>query len=123
MLGDPVARREPHPVGRDDSLEDPCEVLVPEGLVDHERVEWEGHDAAVLLGVGEARYKTTICDDSDDLVDTFFPLTARGRAYARYSQAKRALKRRIKTSPLALKAAQRVLGLLKRRRPQGDGED
>lgn len=69
------------------------------------------------LGIGEARYKTTICDDSDELVDTFFPLTARGRAYASYSQAKRALKRRIKASPLALKAAQRVLGLLKRRKP------
>lgn len=69
------------------------------------------------LGVGEARYKTTICDDSDELVDTFFPLTAKGRAYAHYSQAKRALKRRIKASPLALKMAQRVLGLLKRRKP------
>ncbi|HEV7327893.1 MAG TPA: GNAT family N-acetyltransferase [Bosea sp. (in: a-proteobacteria)] len=69
------------------------------------------------LGVGEARYKTTICDDSDELVDTFFPLTAKGRAYAGYSQAKRALKRRIKASPLALKAAQRILGLLKRRKP------
>lgn len=69
------------------------------------------------LGVGEARYKTTICDDSDELVDTFFPLTAKGRAYAGYSRAKRALKRRIKASPLALKAAQRVLGLLKRRKP------
>ena len=69
------------------------------------------------LGVGEARYKTTICDDSDELVDTFVPLTAKGRAYAGYSQAKRALKRRIKASPLALKTAQRVLGLLRRRKP------
>lgn len=69
------------------------------------------------LGVGEARYKTTICDDSDELVDTFFPLTAKGRAYAGYSQAKRTLKRRIKASPLALKMAQRVLGWLKRRKP------
>lgn len=69
------------------------------------------------LGVGEARYKTTICDDSDDLVDTFVPLTAKGRAYAGYSQAKRGLKRRIKASPLALKAAQRILGLLRRRKP------
>lgn len=69
------------------------------------------------LGVGEARYKTTICDDSDELVDTFVPLTARGRAYAGYSQAKRALKRRIKASPLALKTAQRILGLLRRRKP------
>ncbi|CAN7637386.1 GNAT family N-acetyltransferase [Bosea sp. LjRoot90] len=69
------------------------------------------------LGIGEARYKTTICDDSDDLVDTFFPLTAKGRAYARYSRVKRALKRRIKASPIALKAAQRVLGWLRRRKP------
>jgi CelD/BcsL family acetyltransferase involved in cellulose biosynthesis len=69
------------------------------------------------LGIGEARYKTTICDDSDELVDTFFPLTAKGRAYAGYSQAKRALKRRIKASPLALKTAQRILGLLRRRKP------
>jgi CelD/BcsL family acetyltransferase involved in cellulose biosynthesis len=69
------------------------------------------------LGIGEARYKTTICDDSDELVDTFFPLTARGRAYAAYSRVKRALKRRIKASPLALKAAQRIRGLLRRRKP------
>jgi CelD/BcsL family acetyltransferase involved in cellulose biosynthesis len=74
------------------------------------------------LGVGEARYKTTICDDSDDLVDTFVPLTAKGRAYAGYSQAKRALKRRIKASPLALKAAQRVLGLVRRRKPADPDE-
>ncbi|WID96384.1 GNAT family N-acetyltransferase [Bosea vestrisii] len=74
------------------------------------------------LGIGEARYKTTICDDSDDLVDTFFPLTAKGRAYASYSRAKRALKRRIKASPVALKAAQRVLGWLRRRKP-GDVDE
>jgi CelD/BcsL family acetyltransferase involved in cellulose biosynthesis len=75
------------------------------------------------LGVGEARYKTTICDDRDDLVDTFLPLTAKGRAYARFSQVKRALKRRIKASPTALKLSLRVLGWLKRRPPQGDGDD
>ena len=67
------------------------------------------------LGVGEARYKTTICDDRDDLVDTFLPLTGKGRAYAGFSRFKRALKRRIKASPLALKASLRVLGWLKRR--------
>ena len=74
------------------------------------------------LGVGEARYKTTICDDRDDLVDTFFPLTAKGRAYAGFSQAKRALKRRIKASPLALKLSLRVLGWLKRRPSPGDDD-
>ena len=74
------------------------------------------------LGVGEARYKTTICDDRDDLVDTFFPLTAKGRAYASFSQAKRALKRRIKASPLALKLSLRVLGWLKHRPSPGDDD-
>lgn len=68
------------------------------------------------LGVGEARYKTTICDDSDRLVDTFLPLTAKGRGYAWFSRAKRAVKRRIKASPLALKVAQRVSGWFGRRR-------
>lgn len=67
------------------------------------------------LGVGEARYKTTICDDCDELVDTFLPLTARGRAYAGFSRMKRNLKRRIKASPTALKLAQRMSGLLGRR--------
>jgi CelD/BcsL family acetyltransferase involved in cellulose biosynthesis len=74
------------------------------------------------LGVGEARYKTTICDDRDDLVDTFLPLTTKGRAYAGFSQAKRALKRRIKASPFALKLSLRVLGWLKRRPPPGDDD-
>jgi len=75
------------------------------------------------LGVGEARYKTTICDDKDDLVDTFLPLTAKGRAYARFSQAKRALKRRIKASPTALKLSLRVFGWLKRRPTQGEVDE
>lgn len=67
------------------------------------------------LGVGEARYKTTICDDRDELVDTFLPLTAKGRVYAWFSRAKRVAKRRIKGSPLALKVAQRASGWLNRR--------
>lgn len=68
------------------------------------------------LGVGEARYKTTICDQRDELVDSFLPLTARGRAFAWFSRAKREAKRRIKASPLALKIAHRGLGWLKRER-------
>jgi CelD/BcsL family acetyltransferase involved in cellulose biosynthesis len=68
------------------------------------------------LGVGEARYKTTICDERDDLVDTFLPLTAKGRAFALFSRAKREMKRRIKASPVALKLAHRVSGWLRRGR-------
>lgn len=70
------------------------------------------------LGVGEARYKTTICDERDDLVDSFLPLTAKGSAFALFSRAKREAKRRIKASPIALKLAHRVSGWLGRgRRP------
>jgi CelD/BcsL family acetyltransferase involved in cellulose biosynthesis len=68
------------------------------------------------LGVGEARYKTTICDERDDLVDTFLPLTAKGHAFALFSRAKREAKRRIKASPVALKLAHRVSGWLNRGR-------
>ena len=59
------------------------------------------------LGVGEARYKTTFCDDHDDLVDSFLPLTFKGRLFARIARTKRELKRLIKRSPAALKLAHR----------------
>jgi CelD/BcsL family acetyltransferase involved in cellulose biosynthesis len=68
------------------------------------------------LGVGEARYKTTICDQRDELVDSFLPLTAKGHAFAAIARAKRWAKRRIKASPLALKLAHRGLGWLSRSR-------
>jgi CelD/BcsL family acetyltransferase involved in cellulose biosynthesis len=68
------------------------------------------------LGVGEARYKTTICDDRDELVDSFLPLTARGRAFVWLSRAKRATKRWVKSSPTALRLAQRASGLMRSRR-------
>jgi len=68
------------------------------------------------LGVGEARYKTTICDERDELVDSFLPLTAKGHAFAGIARAKRWAKRRIKASPVALKLAHRVSGWLNRGR-------
>jgi CelD/BcsL family acetyltransferase involved in cellulose biosynthesis len=71
------------------------------------------------LGVGEARYKTTFCDDHDDLVDSFLPLTFKGHVFAWIARTKRELKRRIKRSPLALKLAHRVSGWL-RSRQSGD---
>lgn len=70
------------------------------------------------LGVGEARYKTTFCDDHDDLVDSFLPLTLKGHLFARIARAKRELKRRIKRSPVALKIAHRASGLLRGKRPE-----
>ncbi len=75
------------------------------------------------LGVGDARYKTTICDEKDDLVDSFFAVTAKGRAYAHFSRWKRALKGAIKQNPTALKIAQRASGLLRGRRQQASAEE
>lgn len=74
------------------------------------------------LGVGEARYKTTICDEHDELVDSFVPLTAKGHAFAVLSRAKRAAKRRIKQSPLLLKLARRASLWLKRP-PSGPADE
>ncbi|MGO4677080.1 GNAT family N-acetyltransferase [Bosea sp. 2YAB26] len=75
------------------------------------------------LGVGEARYKTTVCDDRDELVDTFLPLTPKGHAFVLFSRAKRAAKRRIKSSPVALKLAQRASGWLNRNRTLATDDD
>lgn len=78
-----------------------------------------GEGLTVLdLGVGEARYKTSFCDGHDDLVDTFLPFTFKGRLLVAAARAQRGLKRRIKSSPLALKLAQRAAGLLHRGRPE-----
>lgn len=74
--------------------------------------------AVLDLGVGEARYKTTFCDDHDDLVDSFLPLTLKGRLFARIARTKRELKRRIKRSPVALKIAQRASGWLRSKRSE-----
>nr|WP_197064428.1 GNAT family N-acetyltransferase [Methylobacterium sp. ZNC0032] len=72
------------------------------------------------LGVGEARYKTTFCDDHDDLVDSFLPLTLKGRVFARIARTKRELKRRIKRSPTALKFAHRASGWLRGKRSEDE---
>ncbi|MGO4172537.1 GNAT family N-acetyltransferase [Bosea sp. TAF32] len=86
----------------------PGELLLAELI----RQKCNDGSAVFDLGVGEARYKTTFCDDHDDLVDTFLPLTLKGRLFAATARAKRELKRRIKASPLALRLAQRASGWL-----------
>lgn len=88
----------------------PGEIL----LVDLIKLKCREGFTAFDLGVGEARYKTTICDGQDELVDSFLPVTAKGRAFAALSRAKRTLKRRIKQSPLLLKLARRASLWLKR---------
>lgn len=65
------------------------------------------------LGVGEARYKSTFCNDTVELVDIFLPVSSRGQVYALGLRGLAGLKRRIKQSP----AAMRLVSRLRRLKP------
>ncbi len=65
------------------------------------------------LGVGEARYKTTICDDVDHLFDTVVAVTVKGRVLAGIVWVKHLLKRTIKQNPTLLRIARLVALKLK----------
>ncbi len=54
---------------------------------------------ALDLGVGEARYKASVCDETIGLVDAVLPVSLRGRAYGAAAEAGARLKRRIKRDP------------------------
>ena len=54
---------------------------------------------ALDLGVGEARYKASVCDETIALVDAVIPVSLRGRAYGAAAEAGARLKRRIKRDP------------------------
>ncbi|MCJ2121955.1 GNAT family N-acetyltransferase [Methylobacterium sp. J-077] len=51
------------------------------------------------LGVGEARYKASICDETIGLVETIVPVSLRGRAYGLAKLGLTRAKRRIKRDP------------------------
>lgn len=57
------------------------------------------------LGVGKAAYKTALCDEVEDLIDVFVPVTAHGWLYALTVERLVASKRFIKQTPWALRAA------------------
>src|SRR5919107_4460097 len=57
------------------------------------------------LGIGEARYKTTLCDETEELVDVFVPVTARGHLYAVTARRLVAWKRFVKRTPWAWRIA------------------
>ncbi|WP_457104655.1 GNAT family N-acetyltransferase [Methylobacterium sp. P5_C11] len=61
------------------------------------------------LGVGEARYKASICDETIGLVETIVPVTLRGRTYGTLRRSLTRAKRRIKRDP-------RLYAVLKRLR-------
>ncbi|WP_245291944.1 GNAT family N-acetyltransferase [Methylobacterium tarhaniae] len=54
---------------------------------------------ALDLGVGEARYKASVCDETISLVDAVLPVSLRGRAFGAAAEAGARLKRRIKRDP------------------------
>jgi CelD/BcsL family acetyltransferase involved in cellulose biosynthesis len=63
------------------------------------------------LGVGEARYKSSLCDETEELVDVGLPVTWRGRLHAAGAAAYGAAKRRVKQTPwmwAAVTAARRL---------------
>jgi CelD/BcsL family acetyltransferase involved in cellulose biosynthesis len=51
------------------------------------------------LGVGEARYKNSLCDEVEALVDVTLPVTARGHLYAATLAGYLGLKRTVKQTP------------------------
>ncbi len=62
------------------------------------------------LGVGEARYKDTWCDDHGLMFDSIMPVTLKGAFHARYESGRLSAKRWIKQSDWAWPLAKRLLG-------------
>ena len=60
------------------------------------------------LGVGEARYKASICDETIPLVAVMLPVTLRGHAYGLVATRLTRLKRRIKRDPRLFALASRL---------------
>lgn len=70
------------------------------------------------LGVGEARYKSTICNQTEDLVDSFVAISARGRLAAQVSRLSQKAKGAIKKSPLLYGMMMRIGRMRQPLRPQ-----
>lgn len=69
------------------------------------------------LGVGDARYKRVICDETMPLCDLVVPVTARGHAYAAAKRGLTGLKRGLKRNPAAMAAigkARKALAAVRR---------
>ncbi|MBE7196946.1 MAG: GNAT family N-acetyltransferase [Parafilimonas terrae] len=60
------------------------------------------------LGVGEARYKASICDETIELVESIIPVTLMGRTYGALRQGLVRAKRGIKRDPRLYAALQRL---------------
>ncbi|MCJ2073557.1 GNAT family N-acetyltransferase [Methylobacterium sp. J-030] len=60
------------------------------------------------LGVGEARYKASICDETIELVESIIPVTLAGRTYGALRQSLVRAKRGVKRDPRLYAAVQRL---------------
>jgi CelD/BcsL family acetyltransferase involved in cellulose biosynthesis len=65
------------------------------------RAQHELGRTVIDLGVGEARYKTEVCDRTAELRDVFVPITPKGRVYVALSTRLSAVKRFVKQTPWA----------------------
>ncbi len=60
------------------------------------------------LGIGEARYKSSWCDQSEPLLDTLYGVTLKGHAYVLSESARLRLKRYVKQNKWLWKAVQKL---------------
>lgn len=63
------------------------------------------------LGIGEARYKNSWCDEKVELFDTALPVTARGAAFAFFESSRLTAKRWVKQNAWASDLARRASGV------------
>jgi CelD/BcsL family acetyltransferase involved in cellulose biosynthesis len=68
------------------------------------RAQHELGRTVIDLGVGEARYKTEVCDRTTELRDVFVPITPKGWVYVALSTRLSAMKRFVKQTPWAWEA-------------------
>ena len=85
----------------------PGELLMLEAIRFHCRAGRRVFD----LGVGEARYKSSLCNEVEELVDATVPVTARGALYAAALAGLLGLKRMVKRTPWLFRAAKRLRSL------------
>ena len=89
----------------------PGDLLIRHTLADLGRRDFESFD----IGIGEARYKEAVCNETITLVDSIVPVTMPGFVYAKGEAWRLAAKRRIKQTPWAFAAVQRVQAMLSSR--------
>ncbi len=98
----------------------PGEIL----LVEMIRAECKRGMTVFDLGVGEARYKTTICNQTEELADSFVAISAKGRLAASLLRLAQKAKGAIKQSPLVFSLVKRVRAMaVVKPQPSGAAQD